>query len=230
MKAFFKKIALPTLALVIALCAGLAGCDNKTPEDPTNDKDTTQEPQNITYTVTGECEEGILGGLKAQLKNGTTVAAESTFDKKSGVATFSLPAATYTVDIVEKAGFEGFLEGYRWSMASVTPESPNAKITILSADDDDDDTDTEKVTYTLTLLYPDNKPASGVMVQLCGGPNELCNPKKTDEKGVAVFELAAGKYEVHIAQVDWPSGYTFDDKKYTMDAAGGSLTVYLQTV
>ena len=222
MKALFKKLALLALAIVMALCVGLAACD--TTEDPPITDDPSEEPQNITYTITAACEDAlILGGMKVQLKNGTTVAGEGTF--KGGVATFSLPAATYSVDIVERENFEGFLARYRWSMATVTPESPNATITILSVDDDDDSV--EKVTYTLTLLYPDNTPAGNVMVQLCGGPSGMCNPKKTDTSGVAVFELAAGTYEVHIAASDWPSGYTFDDTKYTMGAEGGSLTVYL---
>lgn len=210
MKAFFRKTVL-LLALVAAFCIGLAACD------------TSQK--NITYTITADCEDAIiLGGVMVQLKDGTTVAGESKF--VNGVATFSLPAATYSVDIVEKSGFEGLLADYRWSMATVTSDSPNATITILSAEEDSDST--EKVTYTLTLLYPDKTPASGVMVQLCGGPLNMCNPKKTDASGVAVFELAAGSYEVHIAAGDWPDGYTFDDTEYTMSAAGGSLTVYLR--
>lgn len=222
MKAFFKKSALPTLAIATALCMGLAACDGT--KDP-NGKEKPTDGQNITYTVTAECEDAlILGGVKVQLKEGTAVAGESSFSK--GVATFSLPSATYSVDLVEMSGFEGLLAEYRWSWATVTPEAPNATITILSAEDDDGG-NTEKVTYTLTVLLPDNTPVSDIMVQLCGGPSNMCNPRITDASGVAVFELAAGDYEVHIAEADWPSGYTFDDTEYTMGAEGGSLTVYL---
>ena len=221
MKAFFKKLALPTLAIAMALSLGLAACN--TTDDPPVTDDPPQDPTNVTYTITADCEDAlILGGVKVQLKTGTTVAGESTF--KSGVASFSLPAATYSVDIVEKENFEGLLFNYRWSMVTVTADSPNATMTIVSAADDDDDA--EKVTYTLTLLYPDDTPAGDVMVQLCGGPSGMCNPKKTNASGVAVFELAAGTYEVHIAASDCPSGYTFDDTKYKMSAEGGTLTVY----
>ena len=224
MNAFFKKLVLPTLALLAALSLGLAACD--TTEDPKDNGDPSKD-QNITYTVTANCEDAlILGGVKVQLKDGATVAGESTFSK--GVASFSLPAATYSVDLVEMSGFEGLLAEYRWSWATVTPEAPNATITILSSTDDDGG-DAEKVTYTLTVLYPDNTPVGGIMVQLCGGPTYMCNPRITDANGVAVFELAAGDYEVHIAKADWPSGYTFDDTEYTMGSTGGSLTVKLHT-
>lgn len=226
MKAFLKRFALPMLALVMALCVGLAACDNEV-KDPANGGDTTQDPQNITYTITAECEDNILGGVKVQIKDGTAVVAESNL--KNGVATFSLPAATYTVDIAEKAGFEGFLAEFRWSTVTVTSEAPNATITIISAEKEtgNNNDDENKVTYTLTVLLPNGTPVSGIDVQLCGGLTAYsCHLKTTDANGVAVFKLEPAEYEVHIDSC--PTSYTFDNTEHKTNATGGNITIYLK--
>ncbi len=89
----------------------------------------------------------------------------------------------------------------------------------------------ETVIYSVVLTYPDGTPVANQIVQLCTAAVEgvpgACHPLATDENGMAVFELEADTYELHIEGV--PDGYTFDNTKYTLTAENPSITVSLET-
>lgn len=211
---FLKKM---TGILVLLVCALglLTACTENKPTDTGN----------VTYTIEVVCEDtNILGGLEVQLVN-TSGAPAASAPIVNGKATFLLPAATYTVNIVTAPGFEGFLDGYVFNIEMVTATTKSATVTITPEGEPSD-----KVSYTVTVLLPDGTPVNDIYAQLCGGPLNVCIRRKTNENGVAQFELDAGNYEVHIDETDWPNGYTFDDTKYTMDAKGGEITVYFDDV
>lgn len=177
----------------------------------------------VTYTVTLECEDTlILNGINVQVKNsdGTVVGEQGV---KNGSVSFELDKGTYTVDLVDKAGFEHMLDDYVYANATVTAESPSVTIQILPADAQYGDV--EKIAYRVTVLKPDNTPYAGANVQLCGGPLNVCNTATTDDSGVATFSLPAGNYDVHVRVSD---GYTFDDTNCKMGSEGGEITVTLQ--
>ena len=205
------------LALVLCLLGVMTACDEKPEEPPAT------EP--LTYTVEVTCEDPILLGLEVQFKNasGTFVAASAIVN---GIATVNLPAATYSVAIVTLPGFEGTLDGYAYNIATVTAITTTAQINIVPADALGDET----ITYTVTVLLPEGAPVPNIYVQLCGGPSSACYPRMTNENGVAVFELPAGDYEVHIEHIFWPLGYQFDDNTYKMTAEGGELTVEFEYI
>ena len=51
-------------------------------------------------------------------------------------------------------------------------------------------TDDGKKEYKIYVVDSDNNPVAGVMVQIC--IDDSCNPKKTDENGVATYRLTEG--------------------------------------
>ena len=177
----------------------------------------------VKYTVTLECEDTlILNGINVQIKNsdGAVVGEQG---GKSGALSFDLDKGTYTVDLVDKAGFEHMLDDYIYAIATVTAENPSVTIQILPAEAQYEDV--EKISYRVTVLKPDNTPFAGANVQLCGGPLNVCNSATTDSSGVATFSLPAGNYDVHVRGID---GYTFDDTNCKMGSTGGEFTVNLQ--
>lgn len=203
----FKRI----LTIGLALCTlfsliALTACG-----DDTTDKKTT-------YTVTVTCENPLtLNGVKVQLKAADgTVAGESNLS--NGVANIELDAGTYTVVLAER--LSGVLADYTYDSKTVTAENPSVTVALVSKMEN-----AEKIDYTVTATLPDGTPVADITVQLCGGPVYVCNTATTNSSGVAVFNVPAGDYEVHIEEIEWPDGYTFDDNKYKMDENGGSITV-----
>ncbi len=213
MKAFFRKFS----AILLAVCTAaalfaIAACGEN------SDNGEKNEDGKVTYTVTVTCEDNpiLLTGVKARLsKADGTVAAES--ELTDGKATFELDKGSYTVDLVERIA--DMLSEYVYAQKTVTESTPSVTIEILPAAETG-----ETVSYTVTVMKPDNTPAAGITVQLCGGPKGMCNTARTNDAGIAVFEIAAGEYEVHITP---PEGFTFDNNQYKMTAEGGSLTVTL---
>ncbi len=210
MKKFLSAIL--ALGCMAASAIGFAACDPGSSNPPPTGT--------INYTVTVEGLEDdpvTLATVQVTLMQGDTEMTEATA-LEGNVATFSLAPDTYSVKLT------GALSQFEWTETFVTATAPNAKITLTEKGGSDPGETT--IRYTLTLQLPDGTPVEGVIVQLCGGPSGNCFPKTTDANGVAEFDLAAGEYEVHIEDT-LPSGYTFDNTKYTMSAQGGALTVTL---
>lgn len=207
-----RRLSVLAVALCLALgITALAACE----DDPGD--------ENVTYTVTVTCADNtsLLNALTVQLKTADgAVVAESRLS--GGTATFTAEAGTYTIALVEIAGFEGTLVewGFIYPIVTVTKDSPSATIDIVRPDYGGQET----VTYLVTVLYPDGTPAANISVQLCGGPSYVCNPSRTDESGVAAFEIPAYDYEVHIDQK--VEGFQFDNTKYTATESTLEITVY----
>ena len=64
--------------------------------------------------------------------------------------------------------------------------------------------------YQIQVLDQDGYPVQGVAVQFCS--DEQCMLGKTDEEGIAVFDMPAGSYTIHLLKV--PAGYEKDTKEY----------------
>ena len=217
----FRKIA--TVLFVLCLSLGIwaiAAC---------TDKGETDGDGKVTYKITVTCEEPLyLFGISVEMKDsdGATV---DTKGLTNGVASFKLDKGNYTAYIIEDEGFEGMLadNNYVYGIGTVTADKHTATINIVT---DDSGESTTKISYKVTVAMPDGTPVPDVSVQLCGGPNGLCNTKMTNAQGVAEFELAAGDYEVHIMANYHPAGHTFDNTEYTMDENGGEITVKFKEV
>lgn len=221
----FIKITFSLLATVcVAVCAALfAACGDKNTPDPDN-----EQGGKTTYSITVTCDDTlVLSIIKVQLKSsdgklaGESVLTTSGASATSGKAEFKLDSGSYTVNL-EPTIKSDILNQYVFNMPEVTAANPSASVELKPIDSVDV---TNTVTYTLTLLNPDGTPAADTHVQLCGGPSGSCYPGKTNAEGVAVFNLPAGVYEVHVPSIYIPSGYTFDDSAYKTGENGGEITV-----
>ncbi len=220
-----KRILLIGLALCLVLGLAAACVDN---EDP--------NPETVTYTVeveiAGDDSDSalVLSLLKVQLKKDGTVAAEK--ELTSGKAVFELEAGTYTAEVVGKIdGAETSpLDNYDVSGNGniMTAGSPSTKITLTKKGSSGPEK--EFISYTVTVLKPDESPVEGITVQLCGGPDNTCLEEKTDAAGKAVLSREPGEYEVHIEANQIPEGFTFDNTRYRVSAAENEITVYLEAV
>ncbi len=76
------------------------------------------------------------------------------------------------------------------------------------------------VTYSVTVLYPDNAPVEGVKVKW-----DSYSPKTTDENGRASISLEAGEYQITLSSL--PDGYTYTS--VTATSADRDVTILLET-
>lgn len=208
-----KKKIVKVFALLFSFCfalgaLALSACGN-------------DEGGNVTYTVMVSCEESlILGGLNVQIKDESgKVAGEQGI--KNGAASFTLAKGTYSVGLTEKAGFEHALDYYIYNVVTVTADAPSVTLELLPAEAQYEGQ--EKIEYRIKVVLPDNTPVPDVMVQLCGGPMNVCNNATADKDGVATFSLPAGNYDIHVESM--LDGYTFDNTQYKADSAGGEIVV-----
>ena len=209
-----KKIAAFAVAVCTLACMiALAACEPKEPEDPTT----------ATYTVTVDCEDSdALLGLKVQLKteNGTVAASSTLTD---GKASFSLDKATYSVELVPLSDvFAPLFDLYEYEPVTLTAEKTSATVYFTPVPGP------ENARYTVIVQLPDGTPVENVGVQICSleGDGGICSaPALTNAEGRVSFEFLAGNWVVHVIS-GTPSGYTFDNTKYTMDENGGTLIVF----
>ena len=66
-------------------------------------------------------------------------------------------------------------------------------------------------------------PIQNVRVQFCS--DSMCRMGKTDENGLAVFEVDPGTYTVHMMKA--PEGYVKSDEEFTLDKDNHDATYYL---
>lgn len=202
MKKILRRAAAAMIAAILAVLC-ICGCAGS-------------EKMTYTVTVTG-AESDVIQAARVQLKQGEKVCAEK--NPQNGIAEFELPAGTYTATVVG-------LEGYEWTDQTLTAENASVTIALTRAETD--------VSYTVKVTLPNGEPVSAILVLLCTAdpatPGAVCNPAVTDQNGNANFLLPPMEYLVHIeeGQKGFPADYTFDNTRYTMDSAGGSLTVTLQ--
>ena len=64
--------------------------------------------------------------------------------------------------------------------------------------------------YQIQVVDPDGYPVKGVAVQFCSDTE--CRMAKTDEDGIASFDVPAGSYTIHLLKV--PAGYEKDPREY----------------
>ncbi len=64
--------------------------------------------------------------------------------------------------------------------------------------------------YQIQVVDPDGYPVKGVAVQFCSDTE--CRMAKTDEDGIASFDVPAGSYTIHLLKV--PAGYEKDSREY----------------
>lgn len=83
--------------------------------------------------------------------------------------------------------------------------------------------DEGKVTYTVKVVDESGNPIAGAMVQLC---QESCMPGKTDDKGVATYDLEEADYAVKFMTV--PEGYTAEQDEYHFADGTYELTITLK--
>lgn len=86
--------------------------------------------------------------------------------------------------------------------------------------------DDGKITYTVTVVDEGGNPVSGAMVQLCD--DKGCNPKITDENGVATYDLVESEYHAIFSQT--PEGYAEDTTEYYFEDGSYELTITLKAV
>ncbi len=102
--------------------------------------------------------------------------------------------------------------------AATTPETTPATESETVAE-----TESTKITYTVTVKDQDGNPVVGARVMMC--QDELCmNPVKTNDSGVATFQLDEATYRAKLAVL--PEGYTGDMENYIDFPAGSNdLTI-----
>lgn len=80
--------------------------------------------------------------------------------------------------------------------------------------------------YIVSVVDEDENPVEGASVQLCSDKN--CFMEETDSDGMAFFDLAPGKYSVHVLNV--PEGYITDaDKEYMTSSESMELIITVST-
>ncbi len=77
--------------------------------------------------------------------------------------------------------------------------------------------------YQIQVLDQDGYPVQGVAVQFCS--DEQCMLGKTDEEGIAVFDVPAGSYTIHLLKV--PAGYEKDSREYDAPETPDLVTLTL---
>ena len=83
--------------------------------------------------------------------------------------------------------------------------------------------DDGKVTYTVKVVDEGGNPVVGAMVQLC---LEACVPGKTNDQGIATYNLAEADYKVSFISI--PAGYTAEQTEYHFAAGSYELTITLK--
>ena len=114
MKKIYKLFAAVLSLCLAAGALALAACGEKDGK--------------VTYNVSLSCTDTLIfGGLIVQIKgeDGALIEEKPAPD---GSVSFTLEGAEYTVDLAEKAGFEGILQEYVYSVATLSAEKSSAQI------------------------------------------------------------------------------------------------------
>lgn len=191
----FKQIILTGLSLSLALgtAGALAACgEGGGGKDP------------IEYSVTVTCEDpAVLADIEVELTTAAGLTAEGGEAKAltAGKATFEAAPGTYQVEL------SGAPEEYTWEPATVSEAKPDVTVALTL-----DDTD---VTYTVTVVDPDEEPVAGVLIQICTVGNAGgCygdDTTVTDAQGKVEIEAPEASYEVHILE-GIPEGLDYDNE------------------
>lgn len=75
-----------------------------------------------------------------------------------------------------------------------------------------------KVTYKVTVTDETGTPVAGAMIQMC---KDACVPGRTNDQGVAEFNLEKDSYKVSFLAM--PEGYAYADEKTEFYFADGAL-------
>lgn len=210
----FKQIILTGLSLSLALgtAGALAACgEGGGGKDP------------IEYSVTVTCEDpAVLADIEVELTTAAGLTAKGGEAKAltNSKATFEAAPGTYRVEL------SGVPEEYTWEPATVSEAKPDVTVALTL-----DDTD---VTYTVTVVDPDEEPVAGVLIQICTVGNAGgCygdDTTVTDAQGKVEIEAPEASYEVHILE-GIPEGLDYDNEVDGPDniltAEGRSITVRL---
>ena len=86
------------------------------------------------------------------------------------------------------------------------------------------DTAANSGAYTVCVMDAETmKPIPNVRVQFCS--DSMCRMGKTDENGLAKFEVDPGTYTVHMMKA--PEGYVKSEEEFTLDKDNREATYYL---
>ncbi len=205
MKRLFSRICALGLIMLFALSAIVfAACEPK-----------PEEPELLVYSVTvvNENDEPV-SGVKVKFGNFT-----QTTDA-NGKASIELEPKEYKITL------SALPEGYTYSAEiTLTPELSQVKATLVKGDGEPDpiipvDPDADR-TYTVTVLYEDGKPVSGVSVQLCSDSG--CKlPVTVNAQGKASLLTSPDNY--HVLLNNLPEGYTYAPKDNEGYYRGEELT------
>ena len=87
-----------------------------------------------------------------------------------------------------------------------------------------DDVQESSEGYTIYVMEQDSmSPIQGVRVQLCS--DTTCLVAKTDDNGIASFDVEPGDYTVHLNKM--PEGYEKNTEEYTLDKDNREATFFL---
>lgn len=216
MTKLLKRLSL----LVLTLCVGLgvicAACSCEPKEE------------NASYevTITYESNPSLLATLTVELYDSSNklVASKQLSSADSGKATFSLPAQDLTVKL---KGLDESSYSYTAGKLSKTSLKCSIAITDKAPQGGEDETVEYRIVVLIKNADGTETPVAGARVQVCIG--EECRiPVAADENGVAVMQLPADVWSIHLMEGSYPDGYTFDNEKYQTTAKGGEFKVYLE--
>lgn len=204
MKHLFKRIGAIGLIVLFALSLfAFAACD-PTPE----------EPETLVYSVTVVNEnDAPVSGVRVRFGNYHQTTGTD------GKASIELEAKEYKITLMNLP------EGYTYSAEIIlTPELHEVQARLVKGEGEPDPVipvdPNAKRTYTVTVLYPDNTPVTGVEVQLCSDMG--CKlPVAVNDQGKASLLTEPDNYHVMINKV--PSGYTYPKNSEGYYAIDGQL-------
>lgn len=83
----------------------------------------------------------------------------------------------------------------------------------------------DKVTYTVKVVDEEGNAVANAMVQIC---SESCIPGKTDENGVATFEVDKAEYKASFITLPEGYDYTTEETDFYFDGEKTELTITLK--
>lgn len=187
-----KHIAIIAMIVCLALCFGVAACD----------EDKGPETETATYTVTVQtAADAPAAGVKVTVKKGAASFDPKTTDS-NGKATFELVPDEYDVTLSDLPAHYG------------VPSDANLKLT--AEDHDLTVTLAKNFAYVVKLQNPDGSPyyAENVQVGVCVVDGNCLQPVDLGSNGIAEIEVAKANYHVHILGLPASAAYECDSDGY----------------
>ena len=191
---------------------------------------------NVTYTVNiNVAEASVLDDVKVLFYSDD---AQKSVTLNGSSASAELPEGDYLVYLT------GQIPGYTYTPVKVGKTQLNATISVEEVEANE----SGNVPFEFLVVYPGSEKIfkgsdeNRNSVQICTsegqeGIPEGCYDHWFDANYIAHLSswgeplyVPAGSYDVHFLDSNWPEGYTFDETRYTVTAAGGFYTIELQAL